>query len=137
MSGTIMVSVCLYLIYYACVGVLIMILLIMENETKFMWQQYVHQSKGSNYKYIYIFFFKDFVLKTNHIKKNVIRYSCQLKNKNIFVTTVCLKSTAAEPAPELVEVFVNDKPVYVEPGTTVLQVSNQGAQCYISTCVHV
>ena len=132
MSGTIMVSVCLYLIYYACVGVLIMILLIMENETKLTWQQYVHQNKGSNYKY-----FLDFVLKTNHLKKNVTRYSCQLKNKNIFVTTVCLKSTAAEPAPELVEVFVNDKPVYVEPGTTVLQVSNQGAQCYISTCVHV
>lgn len=33
----------------------------------------------------------------------------------------CRKSTAADPAPELVEVFVNDKPVYVEPGTTVLQ----------------
>ena len=35
----------------------------------------------------------------------------------------CRKSTAADPAPELVEVFVNDKPVHVEPGTTVLQVS--------------
>ncbi|KAL8563994.1 NADH dehydrogenase Fe-S protein subunit 1 ndufs1 [Nucella lapillus] len=33
----------------------------------------------------------------------------------------CRKSTAADPAPELVELFVNDKPVYVEPGTTVLQ----------------
>lgn len=33
----------------------------------------------------------------------------------------CRKSTAANPAPELVEVFINDKPVFVEPGTTVLQ----------------
>ncbi|KAK7109599.1 NADH-ubiquinone oxidoreductase 75 kDa subunit, mitochondrial-like [Littorina saxatilis] len=33
----------------------------------------------------------------------------------------CQKSTAPEPAPELVEVFVNDKQVFVEPGTTVLQ----------------
>ena len=40
-----------------------MILLIMENETKFMWQQYVHQSKGSNYKYIYIYFLKILFLK--------------------------------------------------------------------------
>ncbi|PVD29704.1 hypothetical protein C0Q70_08960 [Pomacea canaliculata] len=31
------------------------------------------------------------------------------------------KSTAAQPAPQLVEVYVNDKQVFVEPGTTVLQ----------------
>ena len=42
---------------------------------------------------------------------------------NFSVPAACSKSTAAQPAPELVEVFVNDKQVFVEPGTTVLQVS--------------
>jgi hypothetical protein len=34
------------------------------------------------------------------------------------------KATACNPEPALVEVFVNDKPVQVPPGTTVLQVGS-------------
>lgn len=33
-------------------------------------------------------------------------------------------TAAAQPKPEKIEVFVNDKKVLVDPGTTVLQVSN-------------
>ena len=38
---------------------------------------------------------------------------------------ICKQSTAVEPKkePEKVEVFVDGKPVYVEPNTTVLQVN--------------
>ncbi|KAK3770008.1 hypothetical protein RRG08_043170 [Elysia crispata] len=37
------------------------------------------------------------------------------------LTQTAFKSSQPAPAPELVEVFVDDKQVFVEPGTTVLQ----------------
>lgn len=40
-----------------------------------------------------------------------------------FRTTAVVAQTPAK-APEKIEVFVDDIPVHVEPGTTILQVSN-------------
>lgn len=62
-------------------------------------------------------------LKIKDITMTVKNY-CELIMTG-YVPTACLtnkKSTAAQPAPQLVEVYVNDKQVFVEPGTTVLQV---------------
>ncbi|XP_059153020.1 NADH-ubiquinone oxidoreductase 75 kDa subunit, mitochondrial-like isoform X2 [Physella acuta] len=39
----------------------------------------------------------------------------------IGLTQIACKSSQPVPSPELVEVFINDKQVFVEPGTTVLQ----------------
>lgn len=43
-----------------------------------------------------------------------------------FVNVTLVRTSATTPAkvPEKIEVFVDDKSVLVEPGTTVLQVSN-------------
>lgn len=41
-----------------------------------------------------------------------------------FRTTAIAAQTPAAKAPEKIEVFVDDIPVHVEPGTTILQVSN-------------
>ena len=42
----------------------------------------------------------------------------------VFMISACRELSAVEvnPAPNLLEVFINDKPVFVEPGTTILQV---------------
>lgn len=42
--------------------------------------------------------------------------------------TTAIRSTGTVPAkaPEKIEIFIDDKPVLVDPGTTILQVSHQG-----------
>lgn len=41
----------------------------------------------------------------------------------VLVTSTRLQSNAPAKAPEKIEVFIDDQPVMVVPGTTVLQVS--------------
>uniref|UniRef100_A0A2C9JNV6 NADH-ubiquinone oxidoreductase 75 kDa subunit, mitochondrial n=1 Tax=Biomphalaria glabrata TaxID=6526 RepID=A0A2C9JNV6_BIOGL len=50
-----------------------------------------------------------------------LRQVAKVQNVLGGLTQIATKSTQPAPAPELVEVFIDDKQVFVEPGTTVLQ----------------
>ncbi|XP_005094305.1 NADH-ubiquinone oxidoreductase 75 kDa subunit, mitochondrial [Aplysia californica] len=50
-----------------------------------------------------------------------LRQISRLQNAISLTQQACNKSSVPAPSPELVEVFVDDKQVFVEPGTTVLQ----------------
>ncbi|XP_064613579.1 NADH-ubiquinone oxidoreductase 75 kDa subunit, mitochondrial-like [Liolophura sinensis] len=55
---------------------------------------------------------------------------------NLLAVTARSKSTAVQPAPEKVEVFVNDTRVLVEPGTTVLQACAEAGVEIPRFCYH-
>jgi len=65
-----------------------------------------------------------------------VRQLPKIQNFVSLTQQVCNKSSVPVPAPELVEVFVDGKPVHVEPGTTVLQACAQGGVEIPRFCYH-
>lgn len=65
-----------------------------------------------------------------------LRQLPRLQNVIGLTQQACNKSSVPAPAPELVEVFIDDKPVYVEPGTTVMQACAAGGVEIPRFCYH-
>jgi len=65
-----------------------------------------------------------------------LRQVPKLQNLVSLAQLACNKSSVPAPAPELIEVFVDDKQVYVEPGTTVLQACAVGGVEIPRFCYH-
>jgi len=65
-----------------------------------------------------------------------LRQLSKLHNVISLTQQACTKSSVPAPAPELVEVFVDDKQVFVEPGTTVLQACAAGGVEIPRFCYH-
>lgn len=63
----------------------------------------------------------------------VMKLPTGLQNGRLFV--MGLHTTSCKLQQELVEVFIDDKPVQVPPGTTVLQVNNPFF-CLVNTLLH-
>jgi len=65
-----------------------------------------------------------------------LRQIPKLQNLVSLTQLACNKSSVPAPAPELIEVFVDEKPVFVEPGTTVLQACAVGGVEIPRFCYH-